>query len=87
MERVAVNCMVWATLSKQPKQKTPETKLEAGAVKSNGESNVSGAGRYQLDGPKAPAISNQAQVVANLMGELAPTIDSTDEHYRESAER
>ncbi|WP_029804425.1 type III secretion system translocon subunit VopD [Vibrio parahaemolyticus] len=63
------------TIKTTKAEKTPETKLEAGAVKSNGESNVSGAGRYQLDGPKAPAISNQAQVVANLMGELAATID------------
>ena len=53
------------TIKTNKAEKAPETKLEAGAVKSQSESGVSGAARYQLEAPKAPAVSNQAQVVAN----------------------
>ncbi|MDF5474036.1 type III secretion system translocon subunit VopD, partial [Vibrio parahaemolyticus] len=64
------------TIKTNKAEKAPETKLEAGAVKSQSESDVSGAARYQLETPKAPTVSNQAQVVANLMSALAPTVSS-----------
>ncbi|NMV05730.1 type III secretion system translocon subunit VopD, partial [Vibrio parahaemolyticus] len=64
------------TIKTNKAEKAPETKLEAGAVKSQSESGVSGAARYQLETPKAPTVSNQAQVVANLMSALAPTVSS-----------
>ncbi|ARV72252.1 type III secretion system translocon subunit VopD [Vibrio campbellii] len=54
-------------------EKTPETKVEAAAIRASAESNVANAKHYQLDGPKAPAIGDQAIAVAKLMDELAST--------------
>ncbi|MDP2558451.1 type III secretion system translocon subunit SctB [Photobacterium damselae subsp. piscicida] len=56
-------------------EKAPETKTEAAAIRGNGEAAVSGPKHYQLDGPKAPAIGDQARVVEKLMSALAPTVN------------
>lgn len=56
-------------------EKAPETKTEAAAIRGNGEAAVSGPKHYQLDGPKAPAIGDQARVVEKLMIALAPTVN------------
>ncbi|WP_281188942.1 type III secretion system translocon subunit VopD [Vibrio harveyi] len=56
-------------------EKAPETKTEAAAIRGNSEATVSHSKQYQLDGPKAPAIGNQARVVEKLMSALAPTVN------------
>ncbi|AYO08938.1 translocator protein PopD [Vibrio campbellii] len=56
-------------------EKTSDTKTEAAAIRSSNDSAVTGAKNYQLDGPKAPAIGDQARVVEKLMSALAPTVN------------
>ncbi|CAK6713487.1 Putative translocator protein (VopD) [Vibrio harveyi] len=56
-------------------EKAPETKTEAAVIRGNSEAVVSGPKHYQLDGPKAPAIGDQARVVEKLMSALAQTVN------------
>lgn len=53
----------------------PETKTEATAIHGDNENSVTYTKNYQLDGPKAPAIGEQAREVEKLMSALAPTVN------------
>lgn len=55
--------------------RTSKTKTEAAATHVNNNNVLTGAKNYQLDGPKVPAISDQARVVEKLMSALAPTFN------------